>query len=546
MHSQTLLPIVLSIVGHRDPTYETAERNKNLFKDDLYKLVESFPHSPIFMLNGLASGMDLIAAKVFLELCHDRKDGLHHRLIGVLPKPFDQYKSEIRKDDWPLFEMVTGSCLTSVLDPSSCMALRHDDELAPLSVNIDSDNCYLRQSLFLVEHSSVLFAFTDGVNNWKKGGTSYTVQLAKNQVYSSSIDSSFTPFDYAPIGIVEYHTERLSVDSSSVPPFSVRYFKESDIKRDLSEITTALRKIDDMNHKFSTKKLQLPAGASLTLWKFIDRMAKEYKKHYQRGLLLFLCLGFLTAMTLVRPGWQVVGMTIILASVYNLPWIQARFRENFIAFRCLAESLLILEDWNNFGIYRNPADLFRTSLHHELEWVRVSLRSYGVNLLLEEDQEEIKISSTQLTAYQFKIEEQLQWLAASIRKQSKSDSRLLKIIVFVYLLGCCSSLVFLLLNQQIPNDELLEWITESLMALLVIAIGFRELKGFQEINARYARSIARIENSLSAIGIACDSLSAESPLQLQASRSAVRAIGVEKMDELNDWVSDQLRRSYSP
>ena len=546
MSSNSLFPIVISIVGHRDPTEESAIKNQGLFKYDLYKLADSLPHSPIFMMNGLASGMDLIAAKVFLDFCHDRNDALQHRLIAVLPKPLEQYKSEIRKEDWSLFEMIMDSTLTSVLDPSNCMALRPDVELTSQTTNISNEDCYLRQSVFLVEHSSVLFAFTDGINNGKQGGTSYTVQLAKNQVYSSLIDTNFGLDDYAPIAIVEYHTGRLSGNNSINKAFSTRYWKQCDLKKDLSAMTTALIKVDGVNSLLSLQSLQLPAKSSVSVWKLIDGLATEYKKRYQQGLFLFLGLGFMTALTLVRPGWQIIGMTIILVSVYYLPWIQSKFRENFIAFRCLAESILIIHDWFSFGIFRNPAALFRTSLHHELEWVRAALRSYGVNMLIEGNYTKIHISWAQITAYLSKIEGQLQWLETSIRKQRKKELRLLNIIGLIYLLGCISSFMFLLAGEQASNKDWLEWMTESFMALLVITIGFRELMGFHEINARYARSIAQIDNSLDTMRNACDSLSNKLSPQLPMIRNTVRAIGTEKMDELNDWVSDQLKRSYSP
>lgn len=546
MHSQSLLPVVISIVGHRDPIQSSVERNQYLFKSDLYKLAKAFPASPIYMLNGLACGMDLIAAEVFLNLCLENEVGCQHRLIGVLPKPLQEYKTEISEDEYSLFESTISSRYTYLLDPSNCMALRAFDDLGVHVDTTDDEECYLRQSLFLVEHSSVLFAFTDGVNNGKKGGTSYAVQIAKNQIYTSKINSGFAFNDHAPIGIVEYYTARLSSNDLTEPPFSVRYWKQQESKSDLWEITAAQSKVDLINRYFSKRISHLPANSSMTLWEFVDQMASEYKRRYQRGLLLFLALGFVTAMSLVRPGWQIIGMSIIVVSVYYLPWIQARFRENFIAFRCLAESLLILDDWFSFGIYCNPADLFRTSLHRDLEWVRAALRSSNVNLFVEQGADKINDSSDQLAAYQSRIEGQLLWLASSIRKQSKNDFRLLVAIGFVYVVACLSSLIFLLSNEQTLYKELFDWITESLMAFLVIAIGFRELMGFHEINARYARSITQIRIRLDAIKSACNSPAYSLAEQYQTIRHAVLAIGMEKMDELNDWVSDQLRRSYTP
>lgn len=52
-------------LAHQIFTDQAIALNKALFKDDLYKLARMFPDSPIYMLNGLASGMDLVAADIF-------------------------------------------------------------------------------------------------------------------------------------------------------------------------------------------------------------------------------------------------------------------------------------------------------------------------------------------------------------------------------------------------------------------------------------------------------------------------------------------------
>ena len=546
MKSQSLIPIVIAVVGHRNPTDQAIALNKALFKDDLYKLSRMFPDSPIYMLNGLASGMDLVAADIFNKFCLEEKADLDHRLIGVLPKPLNQYQSEIAKEDFNLFEDLISAHHTSVLDPSNCFNLRINDATRSAFEGSVTDEFYVRQSLFLIEHSSILFAFTDGINNGKKGGTSYAVQIAKDETFALPTKCGEFIDDYTPIGIVEYHTERISNEFIPNAYFAPRYWKQREPKISLNEITPSSIKVNFVNRQFNSKLSKLTADSSLTYWEFVDDMATNHKKRYQQGLYLFLILGFATAMTLVRPGWQVIGMTVIAASAYLLPWIQSRCRENFIAFRCLAESLLILEHWTEFGIHRNPADLFRTSLHHDLEWVRSILRSTSIDIMISAVNNDMGFSSCQLHDYQSNVTNQLHWLTSSIRRQCRSNSKLLKIIGLVYLLGCTSSIIFLLASPDTIYKEVFDWVTESWMALLVILIAFRELMGFEEINARYARSVTQIETSLSAIRIANGSSCTNDNERDTAIKHAIQVIGMEKMDELNDWVSDQLRRSYKP
>lgn len=166
-------------LAHQIFTDQAIALNKALFKDDLYKLARMFPDSPIYMLNGLASGMDLVAADILNKFCLEEKADLDHRLIGVLPKPLNQYQSEIAKEDFNLFQDLISAHHTSVLDPSNCFNLRTNDATRSTFDGSVADEFYVRQSLFLIAHSSILFAFTDGINNGKKGGTSMLYKLQR-------------------------------------------------------------------------------------------------------------------------------------------------------------------------------------------------------------------------------------------------------------------------------------------------------------------------------------------------------------------------------
>ena len=56
---------MLGVVGHRDPIAEVMPLLEANFRRQLEQLVRELPHTPLLMLNGLAEGIDTMAARVF-------------------------------------------------------------------------------------------------------------------------------------------------------------------------------------------------------------------------------------------------------------------------------------------------------------------------------------------------------------------------------------------------------------------------------------------------------------------------------------------------
>jgi hypothetical protein len=91
-------------------------------------------------------------------------------------------------------------------------------------------------------------------------------------------------------------------------------------------------------------------------------------------------------------------------------------------------------------------------------------------------------------------------------------------------------------------DEL--W-SELGIATTAALLGYRELMGYGDTNARYGRSLAQFRRAVKAL-TAAKADPGEPEMLPYRKRLVVQAVGMEKIDELNDWVGDQLQRVYKP
>ena len=62
------IPIIVGVTGHRDLREKDVPRLRELVCAELQTLIADYRHSPLIMLNSLASGVDLLCAEVAIEL----------------------------------------------------------------------------------------------------------------------------------------------------------------------------------------------------------------------------------------------------------------------------------------------------------------------------------------------------------------------------------------------------------------------------------------------------------------------------------------------
>ena len=139
------------------------------------------------------------------------------------------------------------------------------------------------------------------------------------------------------------------------------------------------------------------------------------------------------------------------------------------------------------------------------------------------------------------INGQEQWLGRTIHKQQRWDQRYVLLGSLTFLLALALSIAFWLGRPGVIHFL---W-SERLLGVSAACFGYRELMGYSDTNARYCRSRAQFSRAHEALNLARPDPHAPGMLELRQ-RLVVEAVGREKIDELNDWVGDQLQRVYTP
>jgi hypothetical protein len=231
----------------------------------------------------------------------------------------------------------------------------------------------------------------------------------------------------------------------------------------------------------------------------------------------------------------------LLVAFLVFPRLQERPKQEFISQRCLAECLSVQHLWAAADIKESAADLFLSRSHSELGWIRTVVRSVRLQLLsLYSSEGQYQVEA--LERAQQWIDGQVMYLIKAIRTLAGKALlwRRLAAVLAV-------SAVVLAMLQSLPQapDTLGSWVV-VLLAGFASAVAYRELMGYQDTKERYALSLEqfiRAQQAMAAIDPALDSPSQQAFAREQL---VVEAIGREKLDELNHWVSDQLQRVYAP
>lgn len=152
------VPLLIGVIGHRDPLPSEIPGIAKRFELLLEKILDACPSTPIWMLNGLAEGMDSIAAEIFLQRARldgrGRSQPTKDKLIAVLPKNrgdyFNDFDGEASKDK--LQKLLSAS--DTIIEPANSHELR-----SSLDNTLDGPECYALQGDFIAKYTYILFAF---------------------------------------------------------------------------------------------------------------------------------------------------------------------------------------------------------------------------------------------------------------------------------------------------------------------------------------------------------------------------------------------------
>lgn len=391
----TAVPLVIGVVGHRDPLPEVVPQLRQAFRADLEQLLQALPHTPLLMLNGLASGMDCEAAEVFLAVCdadqRRRPDGQRHRLVAALPKPLQRYRSRDFPDpaDRRRLDALLARC-DAVLDPCGCTGLRGTPAAGePLA----SPACYGQQGWFVVHHCHLLVAFHNGVETMAVGGTTQSVALHRGEVHPLAASLPEVWARREPGVLIEYDTpRRKNAAAQPRPPRSCwrgrrnRAFSRgggpaAPAVLQLEDLLATPRRLEAINRALAGGIGSWGSGAArpASLGPCVAALAGRAERQ-ELLLVAGLLLGGWGLSLLAPSAWAAPGVALLLAPLL-LPRWPGGPRQRGIAYRSLEEGVALQELWADLGVERDAADQLRSAPHPPLDWVRTLLRAARIQRL---------------------------------------------------------------------------------------------------------------------------------------------------------------------
>lgn len=542
------VPLLVGVIGHRDPQPSAIQHIVNRFDFLLQQIFEACPSTPIWMLNGLADGMDMIAAETFLRRVRQARDvnnkveegATWDKLVAVLPKNRAEYLQDIHcNDDLQRVRQLLKAS-NYIVEPANNHELRCNFNKIP-----SEPECYAIQGAFIAKYSYLLFAFFDGVGNRLIGGTGHTLAIHQGDIHPlfRSVDEILDSREHGESIVIA--TPRMSTQAREIT------IQLNSINADFSDRAMAtIQSLELINRELYHLSLASRLHCSIEgvfprLCSYSDRVATFHKKRYQKIAALLVFVGFILVATAdLYDKAAALGWGLVLAAFGIFPTIQKMLRRPFLTYRCLAESLVIQYIWSANNIKANVADLLSSYGNHDLDNIRMILRCVAFQLMLGGHCMGVDDSAS-LAKSRLWIKGQIEFLERRIQ-------------VFNLLSKCWKRVAYLFAGAAIFTAALRlfpfgieppEVVVNVFLAGFASSLAYQELMGYEQTCERYEISLRKFERANQALHY-LDETSSQCLEDLDILygryRLVLDAIGREKIEELNEWMSKQLARSYQP
>ena len=539
------VPLLIAVVGHRDPKPDCIPEITSYFSEYILQLQKQLPSTPLWLMTGLAEGADQLAAQAFLDVIRSssQKGTNSHKLISVLPKPecsyIEDFDSTQKKIEFQ-----------NLLDQSDIVLTPENSDLfrGHQAIDLPCPDCYARHSAFLLRYCYILIAFNNGVDNHERGGTSQSVAIQRGLVHSTFEDVDEVIATREPGSLIEINTPRYKNEFSAFDRQPVTFWLENRQVSSIDDLLDIPRYIDELNSK--TRECDVEhqswhARPSL-LWRTLDASANYCKAVYLKRTNWLLLLGFLISLSLADPPWQTLGLLGLVFAISQYPKLQQKAKQDFIVYRATTEALTVQEFWCDYDIDIDATDLLRLNLERKMNWIRTLLRTIKFVHSLRLDEEALSASDVgnDISAW---INNQIHYLEVNTKKFKRYRQVFTVSLSLIFVVT-----IFGATGDYFSPGGIFKWLFELGIATAVIVVGFYELRGYEEMNTRYLKSLRHFiqaRNALDQAYIVYKEPPFNSDSRDLLSRrihAILEAIGREKIDELNDWFSDQLKRSYSP
>ena len=542
------VPLLIGVIGHRDPLSSEIPAIVRQFEKLLQAVIDACPSTPIWMLNGLAEGMDSIAAEAFLRrarikgaLDTEQQTGIDpDRLIAVLPKNVEDYANDFDSDSSRNQFKALVDASDRIIEPENTHELRNSLDTTP-----GEPECYAIQGDFVAKYSYMLFAFFDGIDTGLVGGTAHTLAIHQGEIHPLFRSTVEILRSREQGESIVFNTPRASCKSkqNSIQPHWNNQMLSSNALATIQYINSINEKIGGL--LFRPTQYDETEGAFTKLWSYSDSIAGFHKKRYEKIAVLLVFVGFLLVATVdFYKNAEAFGWGLVFIAFAVFPTIQKKLQKPFLTYRCLAESLTIQYIWSANAVRASTADFLFSHDQEDIGRIRIVLRTVALQLMLnrQTDQKDVEAS---LTKSRIWIKGQIDFLGRRIGSFRRLAIRW-KFIAYLFAgtVIAAASLQLMPISLQIPEN-----LVNVLLAGFASSLAYQELMGYEQTFQRYEISLRQFERAFAALSYLDDATChywEESVDSHYRHKLVLDAIGKEKIDELNEWMSNQLEKSYQP
>lgn len=561
------VPLVIGVTGHRDPRPEVVEVVRKTTGQQLRQLIAALPHTPLVMLNGMAAGMDTEIAEEFLAVVAEQRTAHppgaqplpQHQLVAALPKTPEQFAGDF--SDEPSLQRMQALLqrCDAVLHPGNCQELRipaRPEGQEPASTD---PTPYAQQGVFVVRHCYLLLAYYDGKDTKLMGGTPQVVAMQREDIHPLFVNVAEVAASREPAALISVATPRCKHPDPEHQLGEFRYWpmpgeRAEHISRDATipdELLQLPRQLDAINQSMAqldAAPLDDRDGRRTVLHSVLSREAGALKQRHERWILLVVLFGFalvVIAELLEGTAWFGLAVLVLLVSLAQLPRLQQTSKVRFIEKRALVECMAVQYLWSALGVELDTADLFHVRNHTQLRIARLVLRAVKVQLLSLYSREARPMEQAVASASTW-VQGQVNFFTKRISDFRRFNRRCHNA---AWLMGGLAAAVgFAQLLPGAPEDLYVAAIV--LLAASASAYAYGELIGYEETANRYERSLEQFSRGVRALKMLSSgevgSLGADPGNPWLRHRIVMEAMGREKIDELNDWIADQIQRIYRP
>jgi hypothetical protein len=560
-------PLVIGVTGHRDPTPDAVKLLRANTRRQLEQLMQALPHTPLVMLNGMAAGIDTEIAEEFLEVVAAQRSLTpsttplpHHQLVATLPKTPEAFEGDFADDPAGLQRhRHLLQQADAVLHSGNCHELRIPPLPEGHTPSSTDPTPYAQQGVFVVRHCYLLFAYYDGIDTGLMGGTAQVVAIQREQIYPLFVNVAEVAASREPAALICHATPRLKNPNPKRRLGEIRYWpigarQEEAISTDVTipdQLLVLPRQLEAINKEVAAPTLKLvdrQEGRYTRLSSALEHEAGALKQSHIRWIKVFVVFGFalvVIAELLEGRPWFGVAVLVLLASLAWLPRVQQSSKERFIEKRSLIECLAVQYLWSAVGVEIDTADLFHVRNHTQLRIARMMLRAVKTQLLALYSVEQRPMAQA-LPQARLWIESQVDFLSGKIQAFRQYNARCHRAAWVMG--GSAAAIGFAQLFPGAPDDLYIAAIV--LLAASGSAYAYGELIGYEETANRYERSLEQFQRGVRALDLLqqgkAGSLGANPADPWFRHRIVMEAMGREKIDELNDWIADQIQRIYRP